>query len=243
MAYDVLIKNGRVIDGSGMRVVPWRCRGQGRQDRRDRQIVGRCRRRSSMSAVRRSPRALSTITAIMTPRSPGIRCARSRATTARPASLSAIARCRWRRCARARPNAWPSSSSYVEAIPMEVLEHHRGRLGNLPAIHGQARQESRGQCRHADRPHRGALLRDGRRVPEAHRDRRRTQGNAGGRARRHGRRRARPVGIAQPAAITTRRACTSRRCGRTRRRSSRSPTCCARWAPASSNRAAAATPR
>src|SRR5437764_528027 len=41
-------------------------------------------------------------------------------------------------------------------------------------------------------------------------------------------------------AITARRACTSRHCGPTRRRSSRSPTCCARWAPASSNRAAAA---
>ena len=32
-------------------------------------------------------------------------------------------------------------------------------------------------------------------------------------------------------------------CGPTRRKFSRSPTCCAKWAPASSSRAAAATPR
>ena len=36
-----LIKNGRIVDGSGGPVLPRRCRGQGRQDRRDRQIVGR----------------------------------------------------------------------------------------------------------------------------------------------------------------------------------------------------------
>src|SRR5260370_518304 len=41
----------------------------------------------------------------------------------------------------------------------------------------------------------------------------------------------------------TRRGGTSRAWGPTRRRSSRSPTYCARWAPASSSRAAAATPR
>ena len=76
-------------------------------------------------------------------------------------------------------------------------QHDRGRLGDLPAIHGPARPQPRGQCRHADRPYRGALLRDGRRVPEARRDRRRTEADAGHRARRHGGRRARPLGVAQ----------------------------------------------
>jgi len=39
MAYDLLIKNGLIVDGSGAAGVSRRCRGQGRQDRRDRQIV------------------------------------------------------------------------------------------------------------------------------------------------------------------------------------------------------------
>ena len=76
-------------------------------------------------------------------------------------------------------------------------EDRRVRLGDDPAIHGPARQPSRHQCRQSDRPHGGAPLRDGRRLPEARRHRGADQGDAGCRARRHGGRRARPVGVAR----------------------------------------------
>src|SRR5437868_14838275 len=49
--------------------------------------------------------------------------------------------------------------SYVEAIPMEIL---RVRLGNHRPIHGSSGQAPRHQCRQSDRPYRGAPLRDGR---------------------------------------------------------------------------------
>jgi N-acyl-D-amino-acid deacylase len=49
--------------------------------------------------------------------------------------------------------------SYVEAIPMEVLRTLEFTWESFP------------ECRQSDRPHRGAVLRDGRRVPEAHRHR------------------------------------------------------------------------
>ena len=47
MTYDLLIRNGRIVDGSGMPAYPRRCRGEGRQDRRDRQTerAGDARRR------------------------------------------------------------------------------------------------------------------------------------------------------------------------------------------------------
>ena len=121
--------------------------------------------------------------------------------------------------------------------------HRRVQLGDVAAIHRPARPQSRRQCRQSDRPHRGALLRDGRRVPEAHRDRRRDQGDAGRRARRHAAPARSGSRCRATRAITTRRASTSRRCGPTRRRSSRSATCCANSAPASSRAAAATAPR
>ena len=37
MTYDLVIKNGTVVDGTGRRALPGRCRDRGRQDRRDRQ--------------------------------------------------------------------------------------------------------------------------------------------------------------------------------------------------------------
>ena len=58
--------------------------------------------------------------------------------------------------------------SYVEAIPMEVLRTVEFDWETIPQYMDQLDQQSRRQCRQSDRPHRGALLRDGRRVPEAH---------------------------------------------------------------------------
>ena len=75
--------------------------------------------------------------------------------------------------------------------------HGRFRLGDDPAIHGASRQAARRQCRQSDRPHRGAPLRDGRRLPEAGRHRRPGQGDAGRRPPGHAGRRARPVGVAR----------------------------------------------
>ena len=91
--------------------------------------------------------------------------------------------------------------SYVEAIPMEVLRTVDVNWETLPAIHGPARQEPRRQCRHADRPHRGALLRDGRGLPEARRHRRRNQDDAGAGARRHAGRRDRLLRFAAEGAL------------------------------------------
>ena len=78
------------------------------------------------------------------------------------------------------------------------VAHPRIRLGDGAAISRPARSSSRRQCRQSDRPHRGALLRDGRRLPEAHRHRRRDQADAGSGARRHEGRRAGHLGVAQP---------------------------------------------
>ncbi len=57
--------------------------------------------------------------------------------------------------------------SYVEAIPMEVLRTVEFQLGDDAAIHRPARPQSRGQCRQLDRSHCCSLLRNGRRMPEA----------------------------------------------------------------------------
>ena len=88
--------------------------------------------------------------------------------------------------------------SYVEAIPMEVLDTLEFTWETFPQYLDADGPPSRRQCRQSDRPHRGAPLRDGRRVPEAHRHRRRDPPDAGPRARRHAGRRARPLGVAQP---------------------------------------------
>ena len=68
--------------------------------------------------------------------------------------------------------------SYVEAIPMEVLRTLEFGWETVPQYLTTRSSPGR-QCRQPDRPHRGALLRDGRGVPAAHRHRRRDQADAG----------------------------------------------------------------
>ena len=70
-----------------------------------------------------------------------------------------------------KPERLAEFLSYVEAIPMEVLDTRRVHLGDVAAIHRPARPQPRCQCRQPYRPYRGALLRHGRRLPEAHGDR------------------------------------------------------------------------
>ena len=129
--------------------------------------------------------------------------------------------------------------SYVEAIPMEVLrtiefdwetvpqymdrlDNHLGiNIGNLIG-HTAVRHY---------------VMR--RRLPEAGRHRGADQGDAGCRARRHEGRRARALGVAREGPFRPAGRPYSGACGPTRRRSSRSATCCARWAPARSRPAAA----
>jgi len=81
MAYDLLIKNGLIVDGSGMPAF----RGDvGVKDGKIAEIgkLNGPAARTVDAAGRVVHRGLSTTTAITTPRSPGTRCARSPATTA-----------------------------------------------------------------------------------------------------------------------------------------------------------------
>ena len=121
MAYDLLIKNGRIVDGSGMPAFRGDVARQGRQDRRNRQA----QRRGDTHRRRRRPRgrrpASSTTTATTTRRSPGTRCAPSRrehgATTVIFGNCSlSLAPVR-----SGNEERMAEFLSYVEAIPMEVL--------------------------------------------------------------------------------------------------------------------------
>jgi len=139
--------------------------------------------------------------------------------------------------------ACPSSSPMSKRSRWEVLDTLEITWGDGPRISRTDGPTISASMSQSDRSHRSALLRDGRRVPEAHRHDDEIKQMAGSRARRHEGRRARPLGVAQPWAISTRRAFTSPRSGPTRRRSLRSAKCCVIWAPGSSSRAAATAPR
>ena len=84
MAYDLLIKNGRIVDGSGMPAF------RGDVGVKDGKIaeIGKLSGPADADDRRRRPRrrarALSTTIAITTRRSPGTRCAPSRPSTAPP---------------------------------------------------------------------------------------------------------------------------------------------------------------
>ncbi len=153
MAYDLLIKNGRIVDGSGMPAF------RGDVGVKDGKIaeIGKLERPGrhapSMPTAAPSRPASSTTTAITTRRSPGTRCARSRRSTAPPPSSSAIARWRWRRCGRATEERMAEFLSYVEAIPMEVLNTVDVDWETIPQYMDQLDKTSRRQCRQPDRPH------------------------------------------------------------------------------------------
>jgi len=83
MAYDLLIKNGLIVDGSGMPAF------RGDVGIKNGKIVDIGKLSGTASRTidadgRAVARALSTITAITTPRSPGTRSAPSRRSTAPP---------------------------------------------------------------------------------------------------------------------------------------------------------------
>ena len=176
MAYDLLIKNGRIVDGSGMPAF----RGDvGVKDGKIAEIgklSGAADAAPSMPTATPSRPALSTTIAITTRRSPGTRCARSR--REHGATIVIFGNCSLslapvRKGTEERAGRVPL---LCRSDPDGGARHRRFRLGDDPAIHGPARQPSRRQCRQPDRPHGGAPLRDGRRVPEARRHRRRDQG-------------------------------------------------------------------
>ena len=196
MAYDVLIKNGRIVDGSGMPSFHGdvavkdgkiaeigKLSGAAGQTRRCRRPGRRARLYRQPLPLRRAGHLGPALLVLLRPRRDHVVIGNCSLSLAPVRSGNATRMAEFLVLCRSDPDGG--------------AQHHRGRLGDLPAIHGPARPQSRRQCRHADRPHRGALLRDGRGVPDAHRHRRRTEGDAGRRARQHGRRRARPVGVAQ----------------------------------------------
>ena len=197
MAYDLLIKNGRIVDGSGMPSFHGRRRGQGRQDRRDRQTVrrrradGRCRRpgrgarlyRQSLP-LRRAGHLGSALLVLLRPRRDlgGDR------------QLLAVSLAPVR---KGNATRMAEFLSYVEAIPMEVLNTIEVDWETFP--------------QYMDRLDRNLGVNVGTLIGHTavryyvmgEECQKRTATDAelkemqSRRARQHGRRRARPVGVAQ----------------------------------------------
>ena len=197
MAYDLLIKNGLIVDGSGMPAFRGDVGDQKRQDRRNRQIERPGRRRP----IDADGRAVA----------PGFidnHCHYDAQVTWDPlctfspehgATTVIFGNCSLSLAPvrKGTEERLAEFLSYVEAIPMEVLrtvefdwetipqymdrlDQHLGvNVGNLIG-HTAVRYYVMGdECQ------------------KPHRHRRRNQADAGRRARRHAGRRARPVGVAQ----------------------------------------------
>ena len=188
MAYDILIRNGLIVDGSGMPafrgdvgVKDGKIAEIGKLSGTAERIVDADGRRR-VAWLHRQPlplrRAGDVGSAVHV-------LAAARRHHRHLRQLLALARAGEARQRRAHGGVPVLRRSHSDGS----AAHRRCELGILPAIHGPARQGPRRQCRHADRPHRRAVLCDGRGLPEARRDRRRNQDHAGGRARRHAGRR------------------------------------------------------
>ena len=200
MAYDLLIRNGRIVDGSGMPAF------RGDLAVKDGKIV---------EIGKINGAAERTIDADGLAVSPGFidnHCHYDAQVTWDPlctfspqhgATTVIFGNCSLSLAPVRRGNEERMAEflSYVEAIPMEVLRTVDVNWETFPQYMDRLDQEPRRQCRHADRPHRGALLRDGRGLPEAHRHRRRNQDDAGAGARRHAGRRGRVLRFAAEGAL------------------------------------------
>ena len=173
MAYDLLIKNGLVVDGSGMPAF------RGDVGVKDGKIVEIGKLSGPAEQDRSTPRAA--------PSRPGFidnHCHYDAQVTWDPlctfspehgATTVIFGNCSLSLAPvrKGTEERLAEFLSYVEAIPMEVLKTVDFDWETIPQYMDQSRQAARHQCRQSDRPHRGAPLRDGRRLPEARRHRRR----------------------------------------------------------------------
>ena len=170
MAYDLLIKNGRIVDGSGMPAF------KGDVGVKDGKIV---------EIGKLSGPATKTIDAAGCVVAPGFvdnHCHFDAQVTWDPlctfspnhgATTVVFGNCSLA-LAPVRPGTAKRVAeflSYVEAIPMEVLNTVEVDWETIPQYMERLDRKSRRQCRQSDRPLDGALLRDGRRGPGPHRDR------------------------------------------------------------------------
>ena len=97
MSFDTVIRNGTVVDGTGLAALPRRRRHRRRPHRRGSAASGSAARPTSTPKATSSRPASSTATRTWTPRCSGTRSARTRAGTASPRSSWATAASRSRR--------------------------------------------------------------------------------------------------------------------------------------------------